>query len=145
MYVKHVEHCLVSVSCYLISSVSCGELISWEVGSPPVLFILKWSPSLLSENLSRVADVCTLLHVCVRVRVCVCVCLSLSCVTPAQAWRTAPVTARVPGRSPTLPGSPRFASSGCVHLNSCLVCLALLLSPLAGFLLHSLACVLTCS
>lgn len=66
----YVEHCLFSVSCYLISSVSCGELISWEVGSPPVLFILKWSPSLLSENLSRVADVCTLLHVCVRVCVC---------------------------------------------------------------------------
>lgn len=74
--VKHLKQSLardkhlVSVSYYyLISSISCGQLISWAVGSPPALFILKRGPSLFSHSLSRVAG----MHVCV----------SLICVTPA--------------------------------------------------------------
>lgn len=114
------------VLCYLISSVSCDELISWEAGGPPVLFILKWGPFLLSQNLSRVAGVCTFLHICVSV------CVTLSGASPAPGLENSSCYSRVPGWSPTLPGSPRLASSGCVHLNSCLVCLAPLLCPLAG-------------
>lgn len=56
---------------YLISSASCGQLMSWEVDSPPALFILKWGHSLFSQNLSRVAGV--YVHSCTCARECVCV------------------------------------------------------------------------
>lgn len=71
---------------------------------------------------------CILAHA--RVSACVCVFeLCHSCPWPGEQLLLQPVCQ---AWSRFLPGSPPLASSGCVHLNSCLVCLVLLRSLLAG-------------
>ena len=142
VYLKHLKQCLahdkplVSVSYYyLISSISCGQLISWAVGSPPALFILKWGPSLFSHSLSRVAGV----HVCV----------SLICVAPAPGLEDSShdsPRAKPGGRhacpSQALPGLlPQVARISTVVL----VCFTLLFRLLTGVPVTWARLCVTCS